>query len=338
MESYASANAKSHGLEQSLFFTRLVAYTGGALTGYKKAKSVARIGFSEQFHWDRDFFGADSSFFESALNSAIAHNYLSEFLLPTRMQPIHHKYVLTPDGMELFLKSPTPDEEREDLANILVWASLPAKYSVGYVLAEHPVREKEKVTGQRIIDSYPLMSEHRVEKLLQLYRNWKIKDLPVIALEESKNSYTLKINPEYVCRYEYLRDFSTQAIETDFKETTPLLSSRNPVFTHLVKQKLVDEKEVKAAYEKKREQFLAGWRNQMERVDKTIQNISRFYQFVSTKKFILSFDHPYVKLRVPDEGITQGEESQIKHALQVSELLSLLELRKPEETLSLIWG
>ena len=73
-------------------------------------------------------------------------------------------------------------------------------------------------------------------------------------------------------------------------------------------------------------------------MNKTIQSISEFYKLTHSIDFILSFTPPYVKLRIPDEGITQGQESQIKHALQVSELLSLLELRTPEETLNLIWG
>lgn len=327
----------SERLESNLFFTRLVAYTGGSLIGYKKGKSLARIGFSEEFEWNRDFFGPDSSLFEYNLNTTIGQGYLSELLLPGKGEPVHHRYMLTPEGMDLFLKSPVCPEKEEIMTEILIWATLPAKYSVSYVLQEYHPQKERVVSGDRIIDSYPLMSKNRIDKLIRLYQIWKINGYSAIALEKTANSYSLKIDPAFSERYSYLRQFTPQGIDSDFLEIKPLLSAENPIIHQLQERNLVNRQNIMDTYEEMKERLKTYCSKWSELINTELGRIKEFYDEVNRSQLMIDFEPPYVKLKIPDEGITMGQEVQIRHALQVSELLSVMELRTPRETLSLLW-
>jgi len=325
-------------LEENLFFIDLVALSGGTLIGYKKAKSIARINFRKFFDWDRDFFGPDSSSFESGLNSSIAGKYISEFLHPVKSQPIHHRYVLTPEGAKLFLEEELHPTLEEDLSKKLIWSSLPAKYSVTYALNKYPAPKEEKVPGEVSIDSYILMSDYRLKKLLELWKLWKIDSDQVIRLKKAPNSYIIRINPKFISRYDYLKDFSDSGIEKDFHEASYLLSTQNPIFSRLLERHLVDKEKTISAYEALKEEFQKNFAKYVRTVDVALNRLSMFYESVNENNYVLQFEPPYAKLKTTDEGLTEGQISQIKHALQISELLSLMELRSPEETLNLVWG
>lgn len=331
-------NVHNRMFEESLFFIDLVAFSGGTLIGYKKAKSITRINFREFFDWNKNFFGPDSSSFEKELNFSIFGKYIAEFLQPVRNQPIHHRYVLTPEGAKLFWREELSSTMEKGLSRKLVWSSLPAKYSVAYVLKKYPHPKEEKVFGEQVIDSYILMSDYRVEKLLNLWKLWKIDNNQVIRLKKAPSSYIIRIDPKFISRYNYLKDFSIGGIEKDFREALSLLSTENPIFSRLEERGLVDKEETMKVYSELKEEFQKNFEKYVQKVDEALEELARFYESVNESNYVLRFDPPYAKLNIGEEGLTKGEIAQIKHALQISELLTLMELRSPKETLSLIWG